>query len=1142
MSPALRRSSPLLALNPTWYRDAVVYEVHVRAFSDSDGDGVGDLVGLTQKLDYLQDLGITALWLLPFYPSPLRDEGYDISDYRGINPVYGNLRHFRRLLDEAHRRGLRVITELVLNHTSDQHPWFQRARRAPRGSRFRDWFVWSDDPTRYRDARVIFHDFEHSNWAWDGVAEQYYWHRFYSHQPDLNFENSEVRREMLRTLEYWFELGVDGLRLDAVPYLFEREGTTSENLKETHDFLKELRQHIDARFADRVLVAEANQWPEDATAYFGDGDECHMAFHFPLMPRLFMGLRMEDRFPIVDILRQTPQPPAGCQWAVFLRNHDELTLEMVTDEERDYMYRTYAHDPVMRVNFGIRRRLAPLLQNHRHKIELMHALLCSLPGTPVLYYGDEIGMGDNVYLGDRDAVRTPMQWSADRNAGFSSANPQRLYLPVNIDPEYHFETVNVEAQLDNPESLLWWVRRLIALRGRNPVLGHGSLELLTPDNHRVLAFLRREKRPDGSPGAQVLVVANLSRYAQYVELDLHEFHGMRPVELFGQTSFPPIGDLPYLLTLGPHAFYWFSLEPAPSDGNRPPDPSLPEISVRRSWTEVLTGDARAQLDDALPRLLQSRRWFGAKGRRVVRARLVDTIELVLPHFWTVGEEMAPPDPAHIALVRVDYRDGEPDTYVLPMAFVPGHAGERLAEEHAAAALVRVTSSDDDANGVLVDAHWLPGYGRALMQLVQRRRRVRGDDGTLAGIVHNSALLRLGVGADGQPVTVLGGEQSNTSLTFGDDVIMKTVRRIEPGVSPEVEIGRALSEQSRFSIAPPLLGTLEYRHNGEPAATLAVAHAYVRNESDAYSWYRDAIGRFYDGVLSHADPDTLGDRTGAAHAFDVLGREPPRAFETLAGGILASVEVLGRRTAELHLALAAAPGEAFTPEPLGALAQRSAYQSMRNAATRTLRQLERAEPELSSGCAADARFLVDHGDELLERLRRVLSAPGGMRIRVHGDLHLGQVLSTGRDFLFIDFEGEPALTLSHRRLKRSPMRDVAGMLRSFDYAARTSIPDAFARGQVRSEERAHELLEAHAEEWVTWVGAAYLRGYLDALGASDLVPHDRHAQRVQLDAHLIEKAMYEMRYELDHRPDWVGIPIAGLRRFLAPKPRFIEERA
>ncbi len=1108
---------------PYWYRDAVVYELHVRAFFDSNGDGVGDLAGLTQKLDYLQDLGITAIWLLPFYPSPLRDEGYDIADYRGINPIYGTHRQFRRFLEEAHRRGLRVITELVLNHTSDQHPWFQRARRAPRGSRYRDWYVWSDDPTRYRDARIIFRDFEHSNWAWDDVAEQYYWHRFYSHQPDLNFENPDVRREIMRTVEYWFATGVDGLRLDAVPYLFEREGTTCENLKETHDFLKELRRDVDQRFRDRLLLAEANQWPEDAVAYFGDGDECHMAFHFPLMPRLFMGLRMEDRFPIVDILRQTPQPPDGGQWAIFLRNHDELTLEMVTDEERDYMYRTYAHDPVMRVNLGIRRRLAPLLQNHRQKIELMHALLCSLPGTPVLYYGDEIGMGDNFYLGDRDAVRTPMQWSADRNAGFSTANPQRLFLPVVIDPEYNYETVNVEAQLDNPESLLWWVRRLIALRKRNRVFGHGTLELLTPDNHRVLAFLRRDE------GRQVLVVANLSRYAQYVELDLREFHGIRPVELFGQTTFPAIGDLPYLLTLGPHAFYWLALEPARTEAA--PEAELPVLTLRGGWTDLFTRAGRSRLDAVLPRSLRMRRWFGSKGRTVTAAHVVDVFELALPYLWKRGEELPPPDAARIVLVRVDYSEGEPETYVLPLAFVPGAAGDRLAEEQRTAAVLRVQSEQGEP-GVVLDAHWLPGYGRALMQLTHRRRRLNGRDGTLAAVVYGSGVARMRAAADTEePVAVIGGEQSNTSLTFDEDVIMKTVRRIEPGINPEVEISRMLTERAQFPYAPPILGSIEYRRHGVAPATVATAHAFAPNESDAYTWYRDAIGRFFDGVLSRPDDHGLDERTGVVHPLDMLDREPPASFETLAGGILASVELLGRRTGELHLALSSSTDDhAFAPEPLNALAQRSTYQSMRNTATRGLRALERARG-LPEACTAETRDVLAHSDELLERLRRLLSAPGGMRIRVHGDLHLGQVLSTGRDFLFIDFEGEPALPLGQRRLKRSPLRDVAGMLRSFDYAARTSIPDAAARGQVRSEERAHELLNAHAEEWVTWVAAAYLRGYLDVVGPTGLLPSDADAVRVHLDAHLVEKALYEIRYELDHRPDWVGIPLAGLRRLL-----------
>jgi maltose alpha-D-glucosyltransferase/alpha-amylase len=1116
----------------TWYQDAVIYELHVRAFADSDADGVGDFVGLTQNLDYLQDLGVTAIWLLPFYPSPLRDEGYDISDYRDINPAYGTLRQFRRFLDEAHRRGLRVITELVLNHTSDQHPWFQRARRAPAGSRYREWYVWSDEPNRYADARIIFRDFEQSNWTWDPVANQYYWHRFYSSQPDLNYDNPEVRREMLRTVEYWLDLGVDGLRLDAVPYLIEREGTSCENLPETHDYLKELRRHVDARFDDRMLIAEANQWPEDAIAYFGDADECHMAFHFPLMPRLFMGLRMEDRFPIIDILRQTPPIPDKTQWAVFLRNHDELTLEMVTDEERDYMYRTYAHDPAMRVNLGIRRRLAPLLHNNRQKIELMHGLLCSLPGTPVLYYGDEIGMGDNVYLGDRDGVRTPMQWSADRNAGFSTANPQRLYLPVIIDPEYNYETVNVAAQLDNPESLLWWVRRLIALRKRYPVFGHGSIELLSPDNHRVLAFLRRDGSSAGDgPTQQVLVVANLSRHPQYVELDLAEFRGMRPIEVFGQTAFPPIGDLPYLLTLGPHAFYWLALEPAPLDATTAEHPVLPSLTAGTSWETLFARDHRQRLDATLPRLLRGRRWFGAKGRRITSARVADLAEISLPFLWSEDEDLPGPHTACVAFVRVEYLDGEPATYVLPFAHVPGIAGERLVEDQPAAALALVQTATGE-QGVLVDAHWLPGYGHALLSLLARRRRIRTELGSVAGVPGTPAVRALFDAATNTslPVHVLRGEQTNTSLVFDEQYILKTMRRLEAGENPEVEIGRALTERVRFAHAPALAGALEYRTGttAHPAATLAVVHDFVANESDAYSWFTEALARYFEEALSQPEEHESGDLTGRrVRILDLVEREVPTDFEHMSSGILGPAELLGSRVGELHVALASVDAPAFHPEAMNTLALRSTYQSMRNTVQQTLRALRHGAGRLPPAGAEDVQFVLAHSDELLARLQDVMRAPGGQRIRVHGDLHLGQVLYTGRDFVILDFEGEPSRPLSERRLKRSPFRDVAGMLRSFDYAAYASIGEVVARGTVRSEERARELLDGPAAQWVAWVSAAFLRGYFEALQGRGLLPGDRTACQLQLDAHLLEKASYEVRYELDHRPDWVGIPIRGL---------------
>jgi maltose alpha-D-glucosyltransferase / alpha-amylase len=543
--------------DPFWFKDAILYELHVKAFFDGNDDGIGDFRGLLEKLDYIQELGVTALWLLPTFPSPGRDDGYDISDYEHIHPNYGALEDFEAFVDAAHDHGLKVITELVMNHTSDQHPWFQAARRDP-SSPYRDYYVWSDTDERYKDARIIFTDTEPSNWTWDPLARQYYWHRFFSHQPDLNFDNPAVQDEMIRVLRFWLDKGVDGLRLDAIPYLFEREGTNCENLPEGHEYLRKVRAEIDRNYDGRMLLAEANQWPSDVRPYFGDGDECHMAFHFPLMPRIYMALRRETRTPIVEILAQTPEIPPNCQWGLFLRNHDELTLEMVTDDERDYMYSEYARDPRMRVNIGIRRRLAPLLDNSRRRQELLHSLLFSMPGTPILYYGDEIGMGDNIYLGDRNGVRTPMQWNGDRNAGFSRADPQALYLPLVIDPIYHYTAINVEAQRRGPSSLLNWMRRLIAIRKRYPVFGRGGIEFLHPANLAVLAYLRCYQ------DQTILVVNNLSRFVQPVELDLRNYLGYTPIELFGETVFPKIGEAPYFLSLGPHTFYWFRLEPAPA--------------------------------------------------------------------------------------------------------------------------------------------------------------------------------------------------------------------------------------------------------------------------------------------------------------------------------------------------------------------------------------------------------------------------------------------------------------------------------------------------------------------------------------------------------------------------------------------------
>jgi maltose alpha-D-glucosyltransferase/alpha-amylase len=542
--------------DPLWYKDAIIYQLHVKSYRDANADGYGDFSGLVERLDYIQQLGANTVWLLPFYPSPLKDDGYDIAAYEEINPTFGTIEDFQTFLDAAHARNIRVIIELVINHTSDQHPWFQRARRAPKGSPERNWYVWSDDPNKYAQSRVIFTDSEKSNWSWDPEAQQFYWHRFFSHQPDLNFDNPEVVETIKNVMRFWLRMGVDGLRLDAIPYLVEREGTSCENLPETHEILRDLRRTLDVEFPTRIFLAEANQWPSDVRPYFGNSDECHMAFHFPVMPRMYMALRKEDRTPIVDIMRQTPEIPHDCQWAIFLRNHDELTLEMVTHEERDYMYREYARDPRMRINVGIRRRLAPLMESGRRQIELMNALLMSMPGTPVMYYGDEIGMGDNVYLGDRNGVRTPMQWSPDRNAGFSEADTAALFAPLIVDPPYGYHTVNVVAQERVPTSLLRWTRRLIGVRQQFKAFGRGTWEPLDAANRRVLVFLRRYK------DELILCVNNLSRFAQYVELDLREFHGMVPLELWSKNCFPPLGELPYLLTLGPHNFLWFRLLPA----------------------------------------------------------------------------------------------------------------------------------------------------------------------------------------------------------------------------------------------------------------------------------------------------------------------------------------------------------------------------------------------------------------------------------------------------------------------------------------------------------------------------------------------------------------------------------------------------
>ncbi len=1069
-----------------WYRDAVIYELHVRAFADSNGDGIGDFNGLAQRLDYLADLGVTAIWLLPFYPSPLRDDGYDISDYRTVNPDYGDLRQFKRFLAAAHTRKIRVITELVVNHTSDQHPWFQRARHARPGSPERDFYVWSDHPDRYTDARVIFQDFEASNWTWDPVAEAYFWHRFYSHQPDLNYDNPDVEAAIFDVLDFWLDMGVDGLRLDAVPYLYEREGTNCENLSETHEVLKRLRKHMEARYPDRMLLAEANQWPEDAAAYFGVGDECHMNFHFPVMPRLFMSLRLEHRTPIVDIMEQTPEPPEGGQWAMFLRNHDELTLEMVTEEERDLMLRAYATDLEMRINLGIRRRLAPLLGNDRRKIELLNALLFSLPGTPVIYYGDEIGMGDNVYLGDRNGVRTPMQWSGDRNAGFSTANPHRLYLPLITEQGYHYESVNVETQAANPASLLSWMRQLIALRKRHRVLGRGTIEFLEPENPHVLAFIRHPT-PDMDPGEQpLLCVANLSRHAQQVELDVRPFDGAVPVEVFGRNRFSPVGDRPYSLTLAPHGFMWFVLDCG--QGALEPAAARAPQRVAGSWPDVLR--RRAALGRAIGRWMPRRRWYAGKDAIVREVTIDDVVEL--------------DDRVALVIVRTSFTEGDDHQYAVPLL----HTSEDRAQDvdrQVPGALVLMC---DD--GAVVDAMAVPEGAGPVGASALRRRTRRGRRAVATGHPRRPGLTKLA--NDRRDVHVLGVEQSNSSVVLGGRVIAKLIRRLSPGENPDVTLPLHL-RAAGFEQVPGVAGTLDVSLDGGQAANVVVVHDLVGNESDLWELSQDMLTREVERLVT--EPSSHGDDAVMKVVTDLVAQ----------------------RTAEMHLALAdGAPG--FEPEPFTLLWQRSTVQSLRSALRETQRAVRRNRATITGEAAALATMLLDDGDRLLgafDALRtRKLDAA---RIRVHGDLHLGQALWTGRDVVFIDFEGEPGRSIGERSIKRSPLADVAGMLRSLDYAGRVALATSAERGRTGAADAAH--LERRRRDqtakmqelfWSTYVRTLRERAHPAARGVP-LIPPDPADARLLLDAHILLKALYEVRYELATRPAWVAWPLAAIAQML-----------
>ena len=1146
------------ATDPLWYKDAIIYELHVRAFADSNNDGIGDFPGLMSRLDYLQDLGVTCLWLLPFFPSPLRDDGYDIANYVDVNPAYGTLGDFKAFLDAAHQRNMQVMIELVINHTSDQHPWFKAARIAPPGSPEREMYVWSNTDQLYKDARIIFTDTEKSNWTWDEVAKSYYWHRFFSHQPDLNFDNPAVIEEVLKAMRFWLDLGVDALRMDAIPYLVERDGTSCENLPETHAAIKAIRAAIDADYANRLILAEANQWPTDVRPYFGDGDECHMAFHFPLMPRIYMALRQEDRLPITDIMAQTPDIPDNCQWGLFLRNHDELTLEMVTDDERDYMYLAYSADPRMRINVGIRRRLAPLVDNNRRRIELLNSLLLSFPGTPIIYYGDEIGMGDNIYLGDRNGVRTPMQWSSDRNAGFSKCDPARLYFPIVMDPIYGYQAINVEAQLSDQSSLLQWTRNMIALRKLFPVFGRGTLFFLNPANRKVLAYLRDLDRGDSSHDT-VLCVANLSRFAQPASLDLAEYAGFQPVEMLGYVPFPIIDGAPYALTLAPYSFLWLELQPSnaipelrPESTRNKQDSKADEIPagetiadylVREGWSGLISGKGLRLLETALQSWLPNQRWFGAKAQRIQHMRVLDWVELAA---GAAGGTIPPV----LLFIQLAYDEVPPDTYQLPLAFSSGADAEDLIASHPQAVVGSLTTQSGSA--VLYDATAREDFRYALLELVEQGTTLplsstrgvvpeiefspdRGKAGGRLNARASSALATLN-GTQNLNSRIISGEQSNTSIVYGKQLILKLFRRLQPGENPDVEIGRYLTEVAKFPRIAPLLGEINILSADGEKTTIAMLQALVANDGDGWQWFLAQLERFFVSVATLPAPQQS--------AIPGFLDEQESIGESLAYAGLDAAALLGRRTAEMHLALAAATGDpAFVVEPLTSEDLAADARRIEGQITATLAALKARFSTLDDLTAADAELLLSRRIELFARANSIttLASTGG-RFRIHGDYHLGQTLRTvasdpapgldvgnavSGDFVLLDFEGEPARSLIERRQKQSPLKDVAGMIRSFSYAAFTALDRCIASQQEGAPVHDISGLRAWATFWQNAASSQFLRAYRETISANPAILPEPQQSRALLEAYLLEKALYETLYELNNRPAWLRIPLAGI---------------
>ena len=1091
-----------------WYKDAIIYELHIKAFNDGDDDGIGDFKGLLEKLDYLEELGVTAIWLLPFYPSPLKDDGYDIADYYSINPSFGDLPDLQKLLEEAHKRNLKVITELVINHTSDQHEWFQRARYAPKNSEERNFYVWTDDPTQYKDVRIIFQDFENSNWNWDEVAEQYYWHRFFHHQPDLNYDNPRVQEEVFKIIDFWCGMGVDGFRLDAVPYLFEREGTNGENLPETHAFLKKLRAHIDEKYPGTLMLAEANMWPEESASYFGNGDECQMNYHFPLMPRMFMALQMEDRYPITDIFDQTPPIPPNCQWAMFLRNHDELTLEMVTDEERDYMYKVYVKDAKARINLGIRHRLAPLMDNDRRKIEIMNCLLFSMPGTPVIYYGDEIGMGDNFHLGDRNGVRTPMQWSPDRNAGFSRANPQQLYLPVILDPLYNYEAVNVETQRRNTSSLFWFMKLLIGTRKKYKAFGRGDMKFINVDNAKVLAFTRTYE------DETLLVVVNLSKFSQPAEIDLSEYNGAMPVEIFSKNNFPAIKPgVPYFFTLGPHSFQWFKLEKQEQEVAKEKD--LPALSFQKWGELIVNDDVREKLvNEILPAYFMKTNWFSGKNRPIYQCRIIEHINI------TLGDNQST-----LLLLEVNYKSGLPEIYFMPLTFARDQAAENLLQESPQAVIAKIELEKQP--GVLCDAFYTAPLQRWLFEKIAGSETISFQSFNLQFSGNEKLKKFLAEKSEIRSRINISRYQNHTTIIYDNDFLLKVYRKVDTGINPDQEVSQYLS-RANFPHTPAYQGSMEWKFKRE-TYPLGTMQEMIEIHGNGYDYMSDRVNNFIERIIakkellqkSPCNPPSILQPS----KFEAL----PDEWQDLLGSRASDQSrLIGNRVGQLHLALIGSKGNKdFASENFSLHYQRSLFSAWVGLVRESIQNLNQHKEKLPETEMFAAEKLMKCKNEMLAIFKKIYSKKlDVVKSRIHGSLGLGQILMTGKDVVIHDFEGYAVRSYSEIRLKRSAISDVASMIRTFYYAGYTGFlsTNHTAREEIRN-------MLCHCDQWVHYQSSFFLDGWLEVVKDSNLVPRSSEDFDMMLKNFLLDKALHALNYEILNRPDKVIVPLAMARDVL-----------